>query len=50
MKLSRMLYRAARIANDVDAIEHPKRLQRRARNKIKARLLGRLGFWRWLWK
>ena len=50
MKLYRMLYRAARVANDVDAATHPKRAPRRLRNKLKARVLGRSGFWRWLWK
>ena len=50
MKLSRLLYRAARAANDVDAVTHPERLPRRASNKAKGRVLGRLGFWRRLWK
>jgi len=50
MKLHRWLYRAARTANDIDAVTHPERLPRRAQNRLKARLLGRVGFWRRLWK
>lgn len=50
MKLYRPLYRAARTAHDVDTVTHPKRLQRRIINKAKGRLLGRSGFWRWLWR
>ena len=50
MRLYRLLYRAARTANDVDAVTHPKRLRRRATNKLKGRLLRRSGFWRWLWR
>ncbi len=49
MKLYRALYKYARIANDIDAATHRRRLQRRVRNRMKARLLGRMGFWRWLW-
>jgi hypothetical protein len=37
------------MANDIDAFEHRKRLQRRVRNKLKARLLRRTGFSWWLW-
>ncbi len=50
MKLYRMFYKAARTANDIDAVTHPKRAPRRLRNKLKGRLLGRAGFWRRLWK
>lgn len=50
MKLTRMLYRAARTSNDIDAVLHPHRLPRRMINKVKGRALARAGFWRWLWK
>jgi hypothetical protein len=36
------LYRYARGANDVDAATHQKWPQRRVRNELKARLLGRI--------
>lgn len=52
MRLSTRLYRAARAANDVEAVMSgdPDRVERRVRNKVKGRILGRLGVWRWLWK
>jgi hypothetical protein len=50
MKLHTLLYRAARGANDVDAVRHPSRLPRRVRNKIVGRLLGRAGVWGRLWR
>ncbi len=56
MRLSRFLYRAARLSRDVDAMEktadtgNPKYVARRAKNKLLGRLLGRAGFWRSLWK
>lgn len=50
MKLSRRLYRAARLANDVETITSgdPKRIRRRAKNKLVGRLLAPL--WRQLWR
>ena len=50
--LSSQLYRAARIANDVEAVEsgNPKRVVRRARNVVVGRALGRAGLWRRLWR
>lgn len=50
--LSPILYKAARTARDVEAVSSgdPKRIERRAKNRIVGRLLGRAGFWRWLWK
>lgn len=50
--LSSLLYRAARTERDAEVLASgdPKRIERRAANKVKARLLGKLGFWRWLWR
>jgi hypothetical protein len=50
--VSSQLFRAARIMDDVEAAEsgNPRRIRRRAVNVAKGRLLGRAGFWRWLWK
>jgi len=48
VRISRLLYRMARTSRDVEAVESgdPKRIARRARNKIlgrlAARILGRL--------
>ena len=52
VRLSTHLYRAARIANDVEALESgdPRRIRRRARNVILGRALGRAGVWRRLWR
>jgi hypothetical protein len=50
MKLHTFLYKAARVANDVDAVTHPRRLPRRLKNKAVGRTLGRTGFWRGLWR
>ncbi len=48
MKVSRFFYRAARTANDVDAVSSgkPERIARRARNKLVGRALRKVGFWR----
>jgi hypothetical protein len=52
MRLSTRLYRAARIANDVEALGsgNPRRIQRRAKNVLLGRALGRAGVWRRLWR
>ncbi len=52
MNLSRMLYRAARASRDIGAVTsgNPRRITRRAKNKILGRALGRAGVWRRLWK
>jgi muconolactone delta-isomerase len=46
------LYRAARVANDVQTLASgdPKRIARRAKNKAVGRALGRAGVWRRLWR
>jgi hypothetical protein len=51
--LSSQLFRAARIADDVEAtVEsgNPKRIARRAKNVALGRAIGRVGGWRRLWK
>lgn len=50
MKLTTFLFRAARLSADADAIMNPHKLPRRIKNKLVGRLLGRVGFWRVLWK
>jgi hypothetical protein len=46
------LYRTARVANDISVLAsgNPRRITRRAKNKILGRALGRAGLWRLLWK
>jgi hypothetical protein len=46
------MYAAARLANDVSTLAsgNPRRIVRRARNKIVGRALGRAGLWRLLWR
>jgi hypothetical protein len=50
-RLSSSLYRLARSVNDLETLssDDPKRLARRAKNKLIGRFLGRTLF-RWLWK
>ena len=52
MRLSRILRRAARISTTMEALSSgdPKRIERRAGNIVKGRLLARAGFWRRLWR
>jgi hypothetical protein len=52
MRFSRFLYRASQLSRDVEAVSsgNPDRIARRARNKLKGRLLARLGIFRWLWR
>jgi len=49
-RLTRALYRAARRLNDIETLltGSPKRILRRAKNKLVHRRLGRL--WRLLWR
>lgn len=51
MRLSTGLYKAARIARDIEAASSgsPRRVARRARNKAVGRALGRAGVWRRLY-
>jgi hypothetical protein len=46
------MYAAARLANDVSTLAsgNPRRIARRAKNRIVGRALGRAGFWRLLWR
>ena len=46
------MYAAARLANDVSTLAsgNPRRIARRAKNKIIGRALGRAGLWRMLWR
>lgn len=52
MRLSTILFRAARVASTGEAITSgkPRRVQRRAKNIVIGRVLARAGFWRWLWR
>ncbi len=52
MGLTSFLYRLARLSADAKAISsgNPKRIGRRAKNKLLGRALGRGGVWRRLWK
>lgn len=52
MSLRGNLYRSARILGDMQAVASgdPKRIERRAKNKLVGRTLGRSGFWRFLWR
>jgi hypothetical protein len=52
MSLRSNLYRSARILGDMQAVAsgNPKRIERRAKNKLVGRALGRSGFWRFLWR
>jgi hypothetical protein len=51
-RLRRSLYRSARTLGDAEALASgdPKRITRRAKNKLQGRVLGRSGFWRSLWR
>jgi muconolactone delta-isomerase len=51
-RLRHTLYRDARLLGDAEALASgdPKRIERRAKNKLLGRMLGRSGFWRTLWR
>jgi len=46
------MYAAARLANDISTLASgdPRRIARRAKNKIVGRALGRASLWRMLWR
>jgi len=52
MSLRSQLYRSARLLGDVQAVESgdPKKIERRAKNKVAGRILARTGFWGRLWR
>jgi len=56
VRLSGFLYRLARASRDVEAVTRtaetgdPAYVARRVKNKLVGRTLGRLGFWRHLWR
>lgn len=51
-RMSTKLFKAARVVDDVEAVEsgNPKRIARRAKNIAVGRAFGRAGVWRRLWK
>jgi hypothetical protein len=44
------LYKLARSVQTIKSLSSPKRAARRAKNIVVGRTLGRLGFWRMLWR
>ena len=52
MSVRSSLYRSARILGDAQAVAsgNPRRITRRAKNKLLGRSLGRAGLWRFLWR
>ena len=52
MSIVSFLFRLARFSADTKAVASgdPKRITRRAKNKLVGRTLGRAGIWRRLWK
>ena len=52
MSITSWLFRLARLSADARAVSSgdPKKIGRRAKNKIAGRVLGRGGVWRRLWK
>ena len=52
MNLTRALYRAARMSNNISTVTsgNPRRIMRRAKNIAVGRTLRRAGVWRRLWK
>jgi muconolactone delta-isomerase len=52
VKLRGYLYKSARALGDAEAVASgdPRRIERRAKNKLLGRALGRAGIWRNLWR
>jgi muconolactone delta-isomerase len=52
MSLVSFLFRLARLSADMKALASgdPRRISRRAKNKLLGRALGRAGVWRRLWR
>lgn len=52
MNITSSLFKAARLSASVSALAsgNPKRIQRRAKNILVGRMLGRAGVWRRLWR
>ncbi len=50
--LTSILFRTARTVDTAEALASgdPRKIARRGKNLALGRLLGRGGFWRWLWK
>ena len=52
MRRRASLYKLARNVNTISALASgdPRRIRRRVKNIVVGRALGKIGFWRWLWK
>ena len=52
MNITKLLYRMARLSADVAVVSsgNPKRITRRAKNRLVGKALARAGVWKWLWK
>jgi hypothetical protein len=50
--LTSKLFKTARTVDDIETLAsgNAKRIERRVKNKVVGKVLGRGGFWRWLWK
>lgn len=50
--LTSILFKTARTVDDIETLAsgNPKRIERRAKNKLLGRVLGRAGLWRRLWR
>lgn len=50
--LTSLLFKTARRVDDLETLAsgNPKRLERRVKNRLLGRALGKVGFWRLLWK
>jgi hypothetical protein len=50
MNITSALFKMARMAADVSSLSSGDKMVRRGKNKIVGRMLGKVGFWRGLWK